>query len=135
MAGIDHHQRPGIAVHLGLGRRLRLAPLGRTALERNAAHERLAVGCGEVKHEARGLIIGGTEHEGHVDLRRAREIDDHARAALHDEAEAVCFDQAAAHLPGLGRELERDLRHVQYHPVGIGEREGADLDLPAQVDD
>src|ERR1700745_2817343 len=67
-------------------------PSGARGSRRNAAHERLTVGCGEVKHEARGLIIGGTAHEGHVDLRRAREIDDHARAALHDEAEAGCFD-------------------------------------------
>src|SRR5499427_149986 len=121
--------RPGIAVDLGLGRRLRLAALGRTALERDRAHERLAVGRREVKHQASGLIIGGAEHEGHVDLRRARKIDDHARAALHHQAETERFNQAAARLPRPGRELERDLRHVQHHPVGISEREGADLDL------
>src|SRR5262249_51841713 len=51
------------------------------------------------------------------------------------QAETERFDQAAARLPGLGRELERDLRHVQHHPVGIGEREGADVDLLGQIDD
>ena len=37
-------------------------------------------------------------------------------------------------LPGLGREPEGDLRHVHHHPIGIGEREGAHVDLLAQID-
>ena len=65
---------------------------------------------------------------------RARSITD-ARAALHHQAEPERLDQAAALLAGLGRKLERDLRHVDDHPVGVGEREGADVDLAAEIDD
>ena len=133
VAGIDHHERARIAVRLGVRGRLRLA-LRRPALERDGAHERLAVAGREVDHEARGLIVGGVDHERLVDPRRTRQIDDDARAALHDEAEAECLDQAAPRLPGLGRETERDLRHVHHHPVRVGERERPHVDLLAQID-
>ena len=135
MAGIDHHQRSRIAAGLALRGRLRRTDLRRAVLERDGAHERLAVGRGELEHEAGRLIVGGIDHEGLVDARGARQIDDDARAALHDEAEAECLDQAATHLPRLGRKLERDLRHVDHHPVRIGEREGVDVDLAVQIDD
>ena len=62
------------------------------------------------------------------------QIDDQAGAALHDQAEAERLDQAAARLPGLGRQPERDLRQVHDHPVGVGEGEGAHVDLLAQVE-
>ena len=102
VAGIDHHERARIAVRLGVRGRLRLA-LQRSALDRDGAQERLTVAGREVDHEPRGLIVGGVDHERLVDPRRTREIDDDARAALHDEAEAERLDQAAARLPGLGR--------------------------------
>ena len=107
VAGIDHDERARIAVALVSAARLRLARLGAPALERDGAHERLAVDGREVEHEARGLIVGGIEHERLVDPRRTRQIDDDARAALHDQAEAERLDQAAARLPGLGRETGR----------------------------
>ena len=93
------------------------------------------LGGREIEQETRGLVVGGLDHHGLLDPRRAGEIDDHARAALHDQTEAERLDQAAPRLPGLGRELERELRHVDHHPVGVGEREGADVDLVAEIDD
>ena len=64
-----------------------------------------------------------------------REVDDHAGAALHDQAVAERLDQAAAVFAGPGRELEGHLRHVDDHPIRVGEREGADIDLVAEIDD
>ena len=61
-----------------------------------------------------------------------RDVEHDARAALHDQAEAERLDQAAAALAGLGRQLERHLRQVDHHAVGIGEREGAQIDLAAR---
>jgi hypothetical protein len=135
VAGIDDDQRPGIAAAFGLHRRFRLAALRPSSFEREAAHETLAVGRGDVEHETGRLVMDRIEHEGHVHLRRTGEIDDHARAALHHQAKTECFDQATPRLPDLGRKLERDLRHVHHHPVGVGEGEGADVDLAAQIDD
>ena len=94
----------------------------------------LAVDGCEVEHQAGRLVVGGIEHECLLDAGRAREIEHHARAALHHQAETERLDQAAPLLPGLGRKLEGDLRHVDDHPVGIGEREGADIDLLAEID-
>ena len=36
---------------------------------------------------------------------------------------------------GFGRQLEGDLRQVDHHPIRIGEREGGEVDLLAQIDD
>ena len=135
MAGIDHDQRPRVAAGCGLRMRLRLAGLRQPVVDGEVAHEGLAVERREVEHEAGGLIVGGIDHHGLLHPRRAGKIDDHARAALHDEAETERLDQAAPRLPRAGREPERDLRHVDHHPVGIGEGEGADVDLAAEIDD
>ena len=82
-----------------------------------------------------GWSLFGFEHEGLVDSGGLGEVDDHAGAALHDQAVAERLDQAAAVFTGAGRELEGHLRHVDDHPIRVGEREGADIDLVAEIDD
>ena len=61
----------GLGVALG-GCRLRSR---RPVLERDGAHERLAVGGREFEHQPRRLIVGGVDHEGLVDPRRTGQID------------------------------------------------------------
>ena len=104
-------------------------------VERDRAHETVAVGRGQIEHQAGRLIAGGVEHEGLVDPHRPLGVEHDARAALHDQAVAERLDQAAALLAGLGRQLEGDLRQVDHHAIGIGEREGGDVDLLGEVDD
>src|SRR5229473_3234666 len=47
---------------------------------------------------------------------------------------AFSGSRSSLRLSGTRRKLERDLRHVDHHPVGIGEREGTDVDLLAEID-
>ena len=61
---------------------------------------------------------------GPVRSRRAR-----CASARHDQTEAERLDEAPALLAGPGRELEIDLGNVDHHPIGIGKREGAQVDL------
>ena len=89
----------------------------------------------QIDHQPRRLAGRGLEHEGLVDPHRLADIDHDARAALHDQAEAERLDQAAAGLAGLGRQVERHLRQVDHHPIGIGEREGAQIDLLREIHD
>ena len=135
VTGIDHDDRPRIA----LGRRIgvefagRLQSRRRPAVERERAHEGVAVDGDQIEHQPGRLAFGGVEHEGLVDPHRLREVEHDARAALHDQAEAVRLDQPAPLVPGLGRQLEGHLRDVDHDPVGIGQREGPQIDLAGQV--
>ena len=134
MAGIEHDDRPRIA----WSRRLALA----VARRRGCAAARLSSASARMKASrsvaARsstsraGWPSRGIEHEGLVDPHRLGQVEHDARAALHDQAEAERLDQAAAGLAGLGRQLEGHLRHVDDHAIGIGEREGAQIDLAAR---
>ena len=135
MAGIDHDDRPRIA----LGRRIggefagRLQRGRRPAVEREGAHEGVAVDRDQVEHQSGRLALGGVEHEGLVDPHRLGQVEHDARAALHDKPEPVRLDQPAALLARLGRHLEGHLRDVDHHAVGIGQRESAQIDLAREV--
>ena len=89
----------------------------------------------QIEHQPRRLPAIGRQHEGLVDLHRAFGIEHDARAALHDEAETEGLDQPAPLLAGLVGQLEGDLRHVDDNPVGIGEREGGDIEFLREVHD
>ena len=137
MAGVEHDQRPRIGGLGGVPVAL-LGGIGRTprpVLQREVAQERLAVDRGQIEHQARRLAVDGVEHEGLVDAHRPRRVDHDARAAGHDEAEAERLDEAAPALAGPWGEVEHDLRQVDHHPVGVGEREGGHVESLRQVDD
>jgi len=134
MTGIEHDQRPRIAVRLDRDRRL-LRRLGRPVLERDVAQIGVAVGGGQVDHEPCRLALGRGHDEGLVDLHRALGVQDDAGAALHDQAVAEILDQAAAVLACLVGQMEGDLRQVDDDPVRIGERERGEFDLPVNVED
>ena len=107
----------------------------RPVFGRERLHEAVAVGRGEIDHQPRRLARRGIDHEGLVDPHRLADIHHDARAALHDEAEAERLDQAAAGFAGLGRQVEGHLRQVDHHAIGIGEREGPQIDLLREVHD
>ena len=136
MAGIEHDQRARIAgrfrraLSLGLALAVRgggsACAMVRRKLSRSVARE--------IEHQPRRLAVGGGEREGLVDPHRPLGVEHDARAALHDQAVAERLHQAAALLAGLGRQLEGDLRQIDHHAIGIGEREGGQIDLLAEVD-
>ena len=136
VAGIDHDDRPRIALGRRIGRELagRLQRGRRPAVERERAHEGVAVDRDQVEHQSGRLAFGGVEHEGLVDPHRLGQVEHDARAALHDQPEPVRLDQPAALLARPGRQLERHLRDVDHHAVGIGQREGAQIDLAREID-
>ena len=77
----------------------------------------------------------GVERKRLLDLHRLADVEHDARAALHDEAEAERLDQPPAVLAGLGRQVEGHLRQVDHHAIGVGEREGAQIDLAREIHD
>ena len=101
---------------------------------RDRAQETLAVGRRQIEHQPRRLAVAGGEREGLVDPHRALGVEHDARAALHDQPVAERLHQAAALLAGLGRQLEGDLRQIDHHPIGIGQGEGREIELLAEVD-
>jgi len=135
VAGIDHHHGSRITACFGIDCGSGPARLGRAVLERNRAQERVALGRGKFEHEPVRLPVGCVDGERLFQPRRPGEIDHDARAALHDEAEAECLDQAAAHLSGFGRQLERHLWQIDHHPIRVRQCEGAKIDFPGEVDD
>ena len=139
MARVDDDDRPVIGEFRVGGLRLRLMcrlarHVRRPVVERDGAHESLAIDLGEFEHQARRLAVVGIEHKGLLDAGRPRQVDDDARAARHDESVAERLDQAATLLPGFGRELECDLRHVDDDAKRVGKGKGADVDLLAQIE-
>ena len=135
--GSSDDHRPGIAGALAASSR---APAARAAFGRRlsiaAARRKVSRSTGaRSTHEAGRLALGGIDHEGAGDPHRSGDVDDDARAALHDEAEAERLDDAAAVLAGLRRELEIDLGDIDHHAIGIGDGEGAHIDLAGEVDD
>ncbi len=104
-------------------------------LHGDVAQEAGAVGRGQIDHQPRRLVVDGGERECLVDPHRPLGVEHDARAALHDQAVAEGLDHAAALLAGLRGQLEGDLRQVDHHPIGIGQREGRDIDLLREIDD
>src|SRR5205085_2395208 len=107
VARIENHERAGVA-RFGRAVVIDLGGLGppRPALEREVAHEGLAVDRDEIEHQAGGLTIDGFQREGLVHPDRTRGVDDDPRAALHHQAEAERLDHPAATLAGPWRQLE-----------------------------
>ena len=137
MAGIDDDHRPGIARRLGgvLAGCRGLGRLRQVVVDRRRTQEGFAIDRREIDDEAGRLALGGIDHEGAGNPHRSRDVDDDPRAPLHDDAEAERLDDAAAALPGLRRELEIDLGDIDHHAIGIGDGEGAHIDLAGEVDD
>ena len=137
MAGIEHDDRARIA--LAAPARARRAPVVAARggwLFSASARMKVSRSIAARSSTSRaGWPAGGVEHEGLVDPHRLRQVEHDARAALHDEAEAERLDQAAAGLAGLGRQLEHHLRQVDDHAIGIGEGEGAQIDLAREIHD
>ena len=113
----------------------RVERLRQAVVDRRRAQEGLAIDRREIDHQAGRLAVGGIDHEGAGDPHRPGDVDDDPRAPLHHEAEAERLDDAAAVLAGLRRELEIDLGDVDHHAIGIGDGEGAHVDLAGEVDD
>ena len=135
VAGIEHHQRPLVGAVRRRRAALRRFGAGGFAVERDFAQETLAIGRRQIEHEAGRRIGRGVDDEGLLDAGGLGQIEHHARAAGHHQAEAKRLDQAAAALAGLGRQLKRHLRDVEDDAVGVGERKGAHIDLAAQIHD
>ncbi len=133
VAGIDHDQRPRIADSFRHAHGLAGLGAQGAVLHGDVAQKTLAVGGGEIEHQPRRLVPGGTKREGLVHPHRPLGVEHDARAALHDEAVAERLDQAAAVLAGLRGQLEGHLRQIDHHPIGIGEREGRQIDFLAQI--
>ena len=98
-----------------------------------SAHERLAIHRGEIEHEPRRLIVAASSTKA-LSIRAGR-----ARSMTMREPPGITRPKRNAlirprpRLPGLRPELERDLRHVDHHPVRVGQREGADIHLLAEI--
>jgi len=86
-------------------------------------------------HEPRRLALDRIEYESLIDAHRASDVEHDARAPLHHQAEAERLDEPAAALARLGGQAEHELRHIDDHPVRIGEREGGKVDAAGKVDD
>ena len=90
----------------------------------------------EVEHQPRRLAVDCASSTNALSIRTGLlDVEHDARAALHHEAEAERLDQPAAALAGLRRQLEGHLRQVDDHAIGVGEREGAQVDLAREVHD
>ena len=144
MAGIDHDHRAGIGWRSRLcrharGRRGLCVGDCRTQfgprLRRQRLHEGGAVDFGQFQHQPRRLAVGGFQHVGTGDLRRSRQIEHDPRSAGHHQPVAECLDQPSARGADARRQPEAHLRHVDHHPVGIGEHEGAVGDRLVEVED
>ncbi len=138
MARIEHHQRTrvGALLVLACGCGLR-RPLRRQQpiLDRNFVQEALPIGGNQVEHEPRRVAGRRIHDEGLVDAHRLGHVEHDARTALHHQPETKRLDQPAAVLPRLRRQLEGHLGDVDDDPVGIGEREGVQVDLAGQIHD
>ena len=102
VTGVEHHQRPLVG---GVGRRfaaLRRFGTGRFGVERDFAQKTLAIGRRQIEHEAGRRIHGGVDDKSLLDAGGLGQIEHHARAAGHHQAEAKRLDQPAAALAGLG---------------------------------
>ena len=123
----------GSLLCFGHGARAAAGAVG-AVLQRDVAQEARPVDGGKIEHQPRRLAGGGGKHKGFFTSTGLGGVEHDARAAAHDQAVAVGGDQAAAVLAGALRQLEGDLRQVDHHPVGIGEREGGDVDLAGKVE-
>ena len=136
VSGIDNDKRARVAIDF---RRRFARPsrcgLGRTICQRDVAHEAIAIGRDEIEHQTRRLTFGRVEHERLFKTHRSFCIEHDAGAALHDQAVAKRLHQAARLLARFGGKLESGLRQIDHHAIRIGEREGGDVDLPAEIDD
>src|SRR5262245_64187910 len=70
VAGIDHDQRAGISIRFDLDLRVPLAPLWRPTIEREVAHEGVAVRRRQMPHKTRATLVSRIENEGQVDMSR-----------------------------------------------------------------
>ena len=94
-----------------------------------------AIGGHEVDHEPRRLALARIEHEGFVDQERSAHVDDDARFAGREQAEAVAGDEPPLLGAEARRHLEIHLGQIDDDPVRIGEREDVDADLLRQIGD
>jgi len=108
--------------------------LGRTVRQRDVAHEAGAIGRDEIEHQARRLTFGCVEHERLFKTHWSLCIEHDAGAALHDQAVAKSLYQTARLLGRLGGKLESGLRQIDHHAIRVGEREGGDVYLAAEID-
>ena len=53
---------------------------------------------------------------------------------MHDQAVTKSLHQAAWLLARIGGKLESGLRQIDHHAIRVGEREGGDVYLPAEID-
>ena len=121
-----------LACGCGLRRWLRRQ---QAVLDRNFVQEALSIDRNEVEHKARRVTIRRIHDESLVDAHRLGHIKHDTRTALHHQAEAKRLDQPPPVLPHLRRQLEDDLRDIDDDPVGIGKREGVEVDLAGQIHD
>ena len=144
MAGIEHDQGPGIRCLRGLcrfhrsnggiGVRDRGTQFG-TILGRQRLDEGGPVHLLELQHQPRRLAVGRLQHIGIGNLRRTRQVEHDSRAARHHEAISERLDQTAPCRAGTGRELEIDLGNIDDDAIGVGQREGAELNGPVEIED
>src|SRR5262249_55839963 len=95
--------------------------------------EGFAVDGSQLQNKPGWLVVGTLKHDHPLDPRGTREVDDHSRPPLHDQAIAKCLDQSPAGFAGFRRELKGDLRHVDDDPERIGERKHAKIYLATKI--
>ena len=93
-----------------------------------------AGGGEQVDHHPVAEAGGGRDHQRVGHRHRLVEVDHHARIAGAEQAIAIGFDGAEAAGPRRRAQPPGHFRHVDHHPVGIGQGEGAQIHRIGQFD-
>ena len=142
MAGIQHNDLLALAPRrrhlLGGDQRRQLFRIAFTFLQVGGPPRlRVELGpCGgeQVDHDAIAETGRRRQHQ-RVGYRHRRvQIDHHARVAGTELAVAIGLHRAHAAGPGRRAQPPADFGHVDHHPIGTGQREGAQIHRIGQLD-